>query len=160
MAGIAEDSVRFAPSGPSRRFLRGLRPLVSIGPTRCPCPRVDTPPQSMPSSPLNLYATDNSALQVVERNGNRCQCLCQDVERKNLCQCMVFRSTVASHPPLSGYSAPEGHFPAQRLGGSQSNRVLTRPGTKKRDRRIGLFQGAQSDSNRRHSEPQSDALTN
>ncbi len=44
---------------------------------------------------------------------------------------MVFRSTVASHPPLSGYSAPEGYFPAQRLGGSQSNRVLTGPGTKK-----------------------------
>ncbi len=32
MVGIAEDSVRFAPSGPSQRFLRGLRPLVSVGP--------------------------------------------------------------------------------------------------------------------------------
>ena len=32
MLGIAEDSVRFAPSGPSRRFLRGLRPLVSVRP--------------------------------------------------------------------------------------------------------------------------------
>ena len=33
MVGIAEDSVRFAPSGPSgpfQRFLRGLRPLVSV----------------------------------------------------------------------------------------------------------------------------------
>ena len=29
---IAEDSVRFAHSGPSQRFLRGLRPLVSVGP--------------------------------------------------------------------------------------------------------------------------------
>ena len=28
----AEDSVRFAHSGPSQRFLRGLRPLVSVGP--------------------------------------------------------------------------------------------------------------------------------
>ena len=40
---------------------------------------------------------------------------------------MVFRSTVASHPPLSGYSAPEGHFPAQRLGGSQSSGILSLP---------------------------------
>ena len=35
MLGIAEDSVHFAPSGPSgpfQRFLRGLRPLVSVGP--------------------------------------------------------------------------------------------------------------------------------
>ena len=32
MIGIAEDSVRFAHSGPSQRFLRGLRPLVSVGP--------------------------------------------------------------------------------------------------------------------------------
>ena len=31
MVGIAEDSVRFAHSGPSQRFLRGLRPLVSVG---------------------------------------------------------------------------------------------------------------------------------
>ena len=32
MIVIAEDSVRFAHSGPSQRFLRGLRPLVSVGP--------------------------------------------------------------------------------------------------------------------------------
>ena len=31
MVGIAEGSVRFTPSGPSQRFLRGLRPLVSVG---------------------------------------------------------------------------------------------------------------------------------
>ena len=31
MIGIAEDSFRFAHSGPSQRFLRGLRPLVSVG---------------------------------------------------------------------------------------------------------------------------------
>ena len=34
MVGIAEGSVHFAPSGPSgpfQRFLRGLRPLVSVG---------------------------------------------------------------------------------------------------------------------------------
>ena len=30
MVGIAEDSVHFAPSGPFQRFLRGLRPLVSV----------------------------------------------------------------------------------------------------------------------------------
>ena len=29
---IAEDYVRFAHSGPSKRFLRGLRPLVSVRP--------------------------------------------------------------------------------------------------------------------------------
>ena len=33
---IAEDSVRFAHSGPSQRFLRGLRPLVSVGPLPLP----------------------------------------------------------------------------------------------------------------------------
>ena len=31
MVGIEEDSVRFTPSGRSQRFLRGLRPLVSVG---------------------------------------------------------------------------------------------------------------------------------
>ena len=31
MVGIAEGSVRFTHSGPSQRFLRGLRPLVSVG---------------------------------------------------------------------------------------------------------------------------------
>ena len=36
MIGIAEDSVRFAHSGPSQRFLRGLRPLVSVGPLPLP----------------------------------------------------------------------------------------------------------------------------
>ena len=36
MVGIAEDSVRFAHSGPSQRFLRGLRPLVSVGPRPLP----------------------------------------------------------------------------------------------------------------------------
>lgn len=32
MIVIAEDSVRLARSGPSQRFLRDLRPLVSVGP--------------------------------------------------------------------------------------------------------------------------------
>ena len=36
MVRIAEDSVRFAHSGPSQRFLRGLRPLVSVGPLPLP----------------------------------------------------------------------------------------------------------------------------
>ena len=36
MVVIAEDSVRFAHSGPSQRFLRGLRPLVSVGPLPLP----------------------------------------------------------------------------------------------------------------------------
>ena len=36
MIVIAEDSVRFAHSGPSQRFLRGLRPLVSVGPRPLP----------------------------------------------------------------------------------------------------------------------------
>ena len=36
IAVIAEDSVRFAHSGPSQRFLRGLRPLVSVGPLPLP----------------------------------------------------------------------------------------------------------------------------
>ena len=33
---IAEDSVRFTHSGPSQRFQRGLRPLVSVGPLPLP----------------------------------------------------------------------------------------------------------------------------
>ena len=36
MVGIAKDSVRFALSGPSQRFLRGLRPLVTVGPLPLP----------------------------------------------------------------------------------------------------------------------------
>ena len=36
MIVIAEDSVRFAHSGPSQRFLRGLRPLVSVEPLPLP----------------------------------------------------------------------------------------------------------------------------
>ena len=36
MVGAEEDSVRFAHFGPSQRFLRGLRPLVSVGPLPLP----------------------------------------------------------------------------------------------------------------------------
>ena len=36
MTEFVEDSVRFAHSGPSQRFLRGLRPLVSVGPLPLP----------------------------------------------------------------------------------------------------------------------------
>ena len=36
MTGLTEDSVRFAHSGPSQRILRGLRPLVSVGPLPLP----------------------------------------------------------------------------------------------------------------------------
>ena len=36
MVGIEEDSVRFAHFGPSQRFLRDLRPLVSVGPLPLP----------------------------------------------------------------------------------------------------------------------------
>ena len=36
MIGIEEDSVRYAHSGPSQRFLRGFRPLVSVGPLPLP----------------------------------------------------------------------------------------------------------------------------
>ena len=104
----------------SLRSLRTLTTFPSWSSTTCIHP-----------PPLNLYATDNANYQAVGRNGNRCQCLCQDVERKNVCQGMVFRSTVACHPPLSGYSAPEGHFPAQRLGGQLSNRVLIRQDKKR-----------------------------
>ena len=39
MIGIEEDSVRFAHSGPSQRFLRGLRPLVSVWPRPLPVSR-------------------------------------------------------------------------------------------------------------------------
>ena len=39
MIGIEEDSVRFAHSGPSQRFLRGLRPLVSVGSLPLPVSR-------------------------------------------------------------------------------------------------------------------------
>ena len=39
MIVIAEDSVRYAHSGPSQRFLRGLRPLVSVGPLPLPVSR-------------------------------------------------------------------------------------------------------------------------
>ena len=33
---MTKDSVRFAHSGPSQRILRGLRPLVSVGPLPLP----------------------------------------------------------------------------------------------------------------------------
>ena len=36
MIVITKDSVRFAHSGPSQRILRGLRPLVSVGPLPLP----------------------------------------------------------------------------------------------------------------------------
>ena len=39
MVGIEEDSVRYAHSGPSQRFLRGFRPLVSVGALPLPMSR-------------------------------------------------------------------------------------------------------------------------
>ena len=36
MIVMTKDSVRFAHSGPSQRILRGLRPLVSVGPLPLP----------------------------------------------------------------------------------------------------------------------------
>ena len=36
MIVLEEDSIRYAHSGPSQRFLRGLRPLVSVGPLPLP----------------------------------------------------------------------------------------------------------------------------
>ena len=46
MVGIAEDSVRFAHSGP--------------------CPGVDTPPQSLPSSLLNIWHKNIAILLIVK----------------------------------------------------------------------------------------------
>ena len=55
MIVIAEDSVRFAHSGPSHNLLRpAIAELVSCGPLPCPCPGVDTPPQSLPFSLLKI----------------------------------------------------------------------------------------------------------
>ena len=51
MIVIAEDSVRFAHSGPSHNLLRpAFAELVSCVSTPCPCPGVDTPPQYFPST--------------------------------------------------------------------------------------------------------------
>ena len=55
MTVIAEDSVRFAHSGPSHNLLRpASRNSYLAGPTPCPCPGVDTPPQSQSSSLLEI----------------------------------------------------------------------------------------------------------
>ena len=74
MIVIAEDSVRFAHSGPSHNLLRPTIYFVPLsrnsylaGPSPCPCPGVDTPPQSLPSSLLktqhkNMKPTKNHFL--------------------------------------------------------------------------------------------------
>ena len=40
--------------------------LSPSGPSRCPCPRVDTPPQSLPSSLLNIWHKNIAILLIVK----------------------------------------------------------------------------------------------
>ena len=70
MIGIEEDSVRFAHSGPSQRFLRGLRLLVTVG-SLFPCPRVDTPPQSLSSSLQKTQYENTAILLIIKEGGGR-----------------------------------------------------------------------------------------
>ena len=67
MIVIAEDSVRFAHSGPSHNLLRpAIAELVSCGPLPLPCPGVDTPPQSLPSSLLKTQHKNIAILLIVK----------------------------------------------------------------------------------------------
>ena len=64
---IAEDSVRFAHSGPSHNLLRpALRNSYLAGPSPCPCPGVDTPPQSLPSSLLKIQHKNIAILLIIK----------------------------------------------------------------------------------------------
>ena len=40
--------------------------LSPSGPSRCPCPRVDTPPQSLPSSLLEIYYKNIAILLIIK----------------------------------------------------------------------------------------------
>ena len=67
MVGIAEDSVRFAHSGPSHNLLRpASRNSYLAGPSPCPCPGVDTPPQSLPFSFLKIQYKNITILLIVK----------------------------------------------------------------------------------------------
>ncbi len=67
MIVIAEDSVRFAHSGPSHNLLRpAIAELVSCWPLPLPVSGVDTPPQSLPSSLLNIWHKNIAILLVVK----------------------------------------------------------------------------------------------
>ena len=64
---IAEDSVRFAHSGPSHNLLRpAIAELVSCVSSPCPCPGVDTPLQSLPSSLLKTQHKNIAILLIVK----------------------------------------------------------------------------------------------
>lgn len=67
MIVIAEDSVHFAHSGPSHNLLRpALRNSYLAGPSPYPCPGVDTPPQSLPPSLLNIWHKNIAILLIVK----------------------------------------------------------------------------------------------
>ncbi len=64
MIEIAEDSVRSAHSGPSQRFLRGLRPLVSVGPLPLPVSaggHASATPVILPVSRIHMNLTTVAA---------------------------------------------------------------------------------------------------
>ena len=68
MIVIAEDSVRFAHSGPSHNLLRpAIAELVSCGPLPLPVSGGgDTPPQSLPSSLLNIKHKNIAILLIIK----------------------------------------------------------------------------------------------
>ena len=67
MIVIAEDSVRFAHSGPSHNLLRpALRNSYLAGPSPCPRPGVDTPPQSLPPSLLEIQNKNIAILLIIK----------------------------------------------------------------------------------------------
>ena len=67
MVGIAEDSVRFAHFGPSTIYFVPLsRNSYLAGPSPCPCPGVDTPPQSLPSSLLKIQHKNIAILLIIK----------------------------------------------------------------------------------------------
>jgi len=87
MIVITEDSVRFAHSGPSQRFLRGLRPLVSVGPLPLPvsggghASAITTilPPEYMAQNIAILLIVKGIAIVNIRKMIAKGYCVCSEV---------------------------------------------------------------------------------
>ena len=102
MVGIEEDSVRYAHSGPSQRFLRGLRPLVSVGPLPLPVSAGGHASSTPTINPPELYYIKYSYSFDIQKNSYIILGYDVWVQEGNIRKTMAARGLVNGRGPRSG----------------------------------------------------------
>ena len=102
MIGLEEDSVRYAHSGPSQRFLRGLRPLVSVGPLPLPVSAGGHASSTPTINPPELYHIKYSYSFDIQKNSYIILGYDVRVQEGNIRKTMAARGLVNGRGPRSG----------------------------------------------------------